>query len=99
MEFAMARRILWLDNDPSQLIGYVDVLKRAGFHTELDTSPLSVEAKLRREHFDLLILDVMIPTASEAEEKVFSPDLTEAGASTGLFFYRRNRPILEEQGT
>jgi hypothetical protein len=50
------------------------------------------------EPWSAIILDVMVPTTQEDEERGYSPDLTDHGASTGLAFYLRNRDYFVSAG-
>ena len=95
----MAKRILWLDNDPAYLETYEEALRESGFEVTLTTTVTAAERLLAKEKYDLLILDVMIPTKSEAEENFYPPETTDSGLKTGLLFYRRMKARLDEQRT
>lgn len=53
------------------------------------------EFKIKKEHYDLLILDPGIPLQNEEEEKKYPPDKTDNGYETGFEFYLRNKEYLE----
>lgn len=95
----MAQRILWLDNDPAYLGTYEEALLENGFEVKLVTNVTSAERLLETETYDLLILDVMIPTKTEAEENFYPPEATDFGLKTGLLFYCRMKPKLDQNMT
>ena len=95
----MSKQILWLDNDPSYLETYDEDLKESGFEVTIVTTVTAAERLVENKRYDLLLLDVMIPTKSEAEEKLYPPEITDAGLKTGLIFYRRVKGKLDEQHT
>lgn len=97
----MAKKILWLDNDAAYVRVYVKELQS---QTEpYEVTPMSAvseaEACLDRETYDLLILDVMIPTKNEAEEQEYPPEETEHGLRMGYCFYKKHRRRLADAGT
>lgn len=92
-------RILWVDNDPGQIHGFVVALQRAGFDVSVTTSVGAAERYLAIERFALVILDVMIPVNEAEEAGGYSGDVTEDGHKTGLTFYTLHRATLERQGS
>jgi CheY-like chemotaxis protein len=90
----MSVRVLWLDNDLAYLEPYVEALTDEGYAVTVVASVGEAEYRLKREQFDLVILDVMIPTKDDKEEVDYTPDDTEQGQKTGLVFYRRVRDLL-----
>ncbi|MDP9120401.1 MAG: hypothetical protein M3O15_03390 [Acidobacteriota bacterium] len=92
------RKILWLDNDRGLHKLHSEVLAAKGCDVNSMETAIEAEAALRDELYDLVILDVMIPTLSNDEEEIYSPQETELGHQTGLVFWRRNRELLTEQG-
>jgi DNA-binding response OmpR family regulator len=93
------KRVLWLDNDSSWIHPYVAELIRAGYETRVVTSVSAAESALTHEDYDLLILDVMIPTQTDAEEEVYTAEATVGGTRTGILFFGRMRDRLEESNT
>jgi CheY-like chemotaxis protein len=91
--------ILWFDNDPALLGPYADELRRAGNEVKQVASVAAAEAAIKAEDFDLLILDVMIPTKSDDEEVEYPPSETDYGHKTGLVLYRKKREHLKRVGT
>lgn len=95
----MTKEILWLDNDPSYLTPYVDALQYHGYKVTITTSLLAAEELVEFYGYDLLILDVMIPTKSPEEEKVYETDETDYNLKSGLVFYKRMREMLNSTNT
>lgn len=94
-------RILWLDNDVNYLMPYVEELKREGFDVTVVRTVGEAEFRLddpKGVRYDLLILDVMIPTKNESEEADYPPEETAHGYRTGLVFYRRRKKALAAAG-
>ena len=92
----MTKRVLWLDNDLPYMEPYLNVLRDNGYEVDLVATLSDAEYLLRTKKYGLLILDVMIPTVSEEEEKRYHPNLTDRGLKTGLVFYNLNKKLLEE---
>lgn len=84
-------RILWVDNDPAYIQPYVRALAERGDQIRIVTTARTAESVLDMESYDLVILDVMIPTKSTEEEEVYRPEETDHSLKTGLVFYRRNK--------
>lgn len=95
----MGKKVLWLDNDSAHVLEYQELLEEEGYEVTSATSVSQAEALLETKRYDLVILDVMIPTKSAAEEKLYSPDGTDKGFKTGLVFYRRMKEKLEGRGS
>ena len=95
----MSKRILWFDNDPANLIPFIDALKDEGHEVEVVENVTDAEHSLKNARYDLMIVDVMIPTKSELEETRYKPEETDLGYKTGLLFYIKLREVLESAGT
>ncbi|MFL6274463.1 MAG: hypothetical protein ACJ74G_04565 [Blastocatellia bacterium] len=95
----MPGHILWLDNDPAYLEPYVETLREEKYEVKVVMTVSEAETELQSQPFDLLILDVMIPTKGAAEEARYGPKDTDKGAKTGLLFYLRNKDRLQEVAT
>lgn len=95
----MAQEILWLDNDTAYIDVYRKTLVDEGYAVVIVPSVSEAEAELARRTFQLLILDIMIPTTDESEEERYPPAETNHGLKTGLVFYQMHRTALEEKGT
>jgi CheY-like chemotaxis protein len=91
-------RVLWVDNDPGQIHGFVVALRRAGFEVIVTPSVAAAEKYVAAERFALVILDVMIPVNDAEEADGYSGDVTDDGHKTGLAFYVRNKQRLERDG-
>jgi CheY-like chemotaxis protein len=95
----MLRQILWLDNDPAYLEPFVEALKEENYSVTVVESLTEAEKSLQQEKFDLMIIDVMIPTLNSREETRYEPEETDLGYKTGLIFYKHNREILRRSNT
>lgn len=94
MGVAMSKRVLWLDNDIAYIAPYKEALDSEGYSVTAVRTVHEADACLDEGPYDLLILDVMIPTKEADEERVYQPSVTDYGHKTGLVFYRRNRERL-----
>lgn len=92
-----SRKILWLENDVTYHEVFADYLRMNGHDVRLTGRLSEAETLLGSGDFDMLILDVMIPTWEADEEKRYPPGETERGLLTGLLFYRymRENPDLK----
>ena len=88
----MGRKILWLDNDEADIAPWLKALKREGYDVTNVTMLSRAWSLLAEESFDLLVLDVMIPTRNEEEEALFPPLETASGRMSGLCFYQKLLP-------
>jgi len=95
----MAHRILWFDNDLDFLPPYADALRDEGHRVTAVGTLADADRELAASRYDLLILDVMIPTHSEVEEQQYPPEATNKGTETGLLYYRTWRDRLTKAGT
>jgi CheY-like chemotaxis protein len=94
----MPERILWLDNDPAYLEPFVEALAEEGYEVEVVATVAEAEQSLREKRYELLLLDVMIPTINAKEEERFDPVLTKMGNNTGLLFFTLNKELMEQRG-
>lgn len=90
--------ILWLDNDPGYIFGFVEALKRAGFAVDVAKSITAAETLLRDRPFDIVLIDVMVPLTEAERDAGYSAAATDEGHKTGLEFYRRHRSTIERHG-
>lgn len=95
----MAKTILWLDNDPGSTHSYVQMLRRIGYQVESVDTLMKGEEALGERHYDLLLLDVMIPTRGIAEEARYPPEETKMGYEAGFAFFEKMRDRLHAAGT
>jgi CheY-like chemotaxis protein len=95
----MRKRILWFDNDPGIVDAYITGLRNSGYEVVVVTTVTEADRVIQQEEFDLLILDAMIPTKNEEEEKIYKPLETDTGHETGLVFYRRFKQRLADTKT
>ena len=97
-----AMKALWIENDSVYVEHYRRPLLREGWKVDVATSVSDGEQLLRRsadEPYDLLILDVMMPIVSEAEEAAYPSYSTNAGIETGLVLLQRTKHLLATLGT
>jgi len=97
----MPKTILWLDNDSAYIKVYAKYLEEQPepFTVTIASTITDAQTLLASRVFDLLILDVMVPTTTEQEEQAFPPDLTDHGLKTGLTFYATQKDTLDQAGT
>jgi CheY-like chemotaxis protein len=86
--------VLWLDNDPGNIAGLVMALRRSGMDVTVVRKVGAAETLVRREHFDLVLVDVMVPVTEEEITSGYAAEQTEDSLYTGLVFYIRNRQYL-----
>jgi CheY-like chemotaxis protein len=90
------KRILWLDNDTPYIRPYAKALESAGHHVDVVAS-LSQAEKLLEKEYDLIIIDVMVPTQNDDEVELYPFLETDFGHKTGLVFYKRTREKLGDK--
>jgi len=92
------KKILWLEDNFYSIMSYVEVLS---LEYGVDGRRTITDARLaiEKNRYDLFIMDIMVPTKNEEEERSFPPEITEKGRKTGLIFYRREKERLDRQGT
>jgi len=97
----MAKKILWLDDDPAQTEPYLETLKDEGYLAKVVSSITDAESllNLNSDRYDLFIQDVMIPTKNSDEENRFPPDKTEYGRKLGLYFFLKYKEKLQASNT
>lgn len=93
----MSKRILWMDNDTPYLRPYVKALQKRGYEAKVVASLSEAEALLNSESFDLVIIDVMVPTQTDAEASEYPYVSTDYGHKTGLTFYNRIKKLLGDK--
>ena|SRR5438105_3916785 len=86
--------VLWLDNDPGNIGALGMSLRQAGMDVTVVTKVGAAEDLVRRGHFDLVLVDVMIPVTDDEVNSGYAADHTEYSLLTGLVFYIRNRQYL-----
>jgi CheY-like chemotaxis protein len=82
------KRILWIDNDIPYIRPYTAALRSAGYKVVLAPTITEAKAALTTFEFDLVVIDMMIPTVSEEELAEYSDIETDFGHNTGLLFGR-----------
>jgi CheY-like chemotaxis protein len=97
----MSKRILWLDNDTAYINVYIKLLRNQPDPYEVTVAATLSEAEdyLKETTYDLIILDVMIPTTNEEEERAYPPDQTDHGLKMGLSFYKNHQKELVDAKT
>lgn len=84
----MNKKILWVDNDVAYLEPYATALKVDGHQVIMAPTVTAARTCLSKYAFDLVIVDMMIPTKTKKEELEFSPIETQHGTQTGLLLGR-----------
>lgn len=92
----MPKRILWLDNDSFYIKAYVSALKDRGDVVDVATTVTVADRLLNGNRYDLIIVDAMIPTLNEDEERLFPPEETDRGLKMGVSFYKH---VLQKSDT
>ncbi len=95
---SLKSKILWFDDSPALIESHIRALERDGHEVDIVTDVTAARSMLDAGRYDLLILDVMIPTW-EDEEGEFDPKETDGGYRTGLAFYQRIKKGLRQEGT
>jgi CheY-like chemotaxis protein len=95
----MSAQILWLDNDVAYLEPYVEALKDSGYETTVVATVGEATYRINNGVYNLVIIDVMVPTKSVEEELIFKPEETEYGQKTGFIFYKHIQSQLIQHGT
>ncbi len=89
-------KILWMDNDRTQLIFHEKRLRVEGHevvraYTLTETEQLLSGSK----DWDLVLIDIMMNVRDE-EENDYPPSKADGGHKAGMHFYERNRSRIEE---
>jgi CheY-like chemotaxis protein len=95
----MSKQVLWLDNDVAYITPYKNALEDLGFTVTVVRSVGEAEFRLKNGPYELMILDVMVPTRDQEEEKGYPPTETDYGHKTGLVFYLHKREELKDSST
>jgi CheY-like chemotaxis protein len=90
----MAKSILWIDNDLPYIRPYRQALEKKGYFVEAVSSLGDAERLAEEKSFDLIIIDVMVPTQNEEEAANYPYVSSDYGHKTGLLFYRRMKEKL-----
>jgi len=72
------KRILWLEDEPGFIQHRVEILEDEGFEIDLIDTVSALEDRLKRNKYEIIILDVMMAPA-----KVFSRKESRSGLITG----------------
>jgi CheY-like chemotaxis protein len=92
----MSKEVLWLDNDIAYITPYKNALEDIGYTITLVRSVGEAEFRLKSGSYRLVILDVMVPTKDQEEEKGYPPIETDYGHKTGIVFYLRRQNELNK---
>lgn len=93
----MPKHILWLDNDLPYIRPYVKALRMKDYEVADVAVVSKAEHLLEQFPFDLIILDVMVPTQTVDESRNYSFTETDKGHKTGLVFYKRIRDKMGDK--
>ena len=92
------KKILWLDDEPRYAAAQIEYLSFKGYRIDMAKTVGEAEARLNREAYDLLILDVAVPVLPEEEDR-FPVNRTKNGHETGFLFYQLWKNDLDKMGT
>ena len=95
----MAKDILFIDNDPAASQPYVAELKDSGYQVTVISTLSEAELAVNYRKYDLLVLDAMMPTMSDEEDKIYHPNNNDYQRKEGVIFYRRTKEHLLKSGT
>lgn len=65
----MAKKILFVDDEPEFVRPQVTALEDAGYEVILETNPDEALALLQKQEFDLIILDLIMPPLQKDKER------------------------------
>jgi CheY-like chemotaxis protein len=88
--------VLWLDNDLGNIDALGMSLRQSGMDVTFVTKVGVAEELVRRERYDLVLVDVMIPVTDDEFESGYAADQTEDSLCTGFVFFVRNRQYLAQ---
>jgi CheY-like chemotaxis protein len=88
----MAKRILFIDDEPEFVSPQVEALEEAEYEVTLETDPDAAVALLQEQEFDLIILDLIMPPRREDREE--SGDHELDFAETGVKLHQEIRDKL-----
>jgi CheY-like chemotaxis protein len=83
------KSVLWLDNDPGYIVGFVSAARRSGIEVVVVRSVTEAEQALSARRFALVIIDVMIPLSAAEQADGYTCEATDDSHKTGLEFYKR----------
>lgn len=72
-------RILWVDDDTTQVISKIQFLEDNGYTVKTAAGVLECKERLKEDHYDLVIVDVMMPDTGDIDLK-----RAKGGLTTGL---------------
>lgn len=91
----MAKRILFIDDEPEFVRPQVMALEDAGYAVTLETDPDEAMALLGKQKFSLIILDLIMPPRREGKEQGgLELDFVEIGVN--LYQGIRDKPGLTD---
>ena len=88
----MAKKILFIDDEPEFVDPQVIALREAGYEVTLESDPDKAIALLQEQDFDLIILDLIMPPRQEDRER---GDQELDFAETGVKLHQEIRDELE----
>jgi CheY-like chemotaxis protein len=93
------KRVLWIDDDAAFLSPYIHALAERGFRVDTAQTLVDAGESLEAGRYDVVVMDMMMPTASAREENLYPPTDTDLGRSAGIAFYYKYRKVFDAQDT
>jgi len=90
-------KILWLENDEGQNVGFIVAMRQAGLDVTIARTVTEADRCLAQRRYDVVIVDVMIPVSKQERAAGYDEAATDSSHKTGLEFYRRHKDDLERQ--
>lgn len=88
----MSKKILFIDDEPEFIRPFADALEDEGYEVIRELNVDQAIKRLRKDDFDLIILDLLMPSKLEdVTEDEVTPDLRQ----TGVRLHREIRNTLE----
>lgn len=86
------KRILFVEDEPAFAVGLIDRLSSEGYQVEWAQTGTAGYEKARANHFDLIILDVMLPGKNGFD---FCLDLRREGVSTPVLMLTARGEVVD----
>ena len=88
-----AKRVLLVEDEPGLVVTLTDRLKSEGYHVSSATDGVSAISVASRQHFDVILLDVMLPGVSGFD---VCRDLRQQGVKTPIIMLTARGQIMDK---